>query len=439
MSIKVTYENLQIDNDYIDAKVTESLVRDISWGTYTEDLKSIAKKHPNYIEKVKLYEPKIEPRFNAVTEGKFALTFKDEMFDLDSEGIDHFIATIAGDVLAYRGIKKIQVKDFEFDEQIYSNFFSGPKYGIAELYNNFFKKTLKGVERPILAFSVKPRLGLNENEYGLIYEMAAKGGVDLIEDDERLIDPIYCRFESRAKVMASIQSKYNSKFSINITGPIDKMKNRIDFVAALGLNFVKVDVLVTGFDSLREVSRYIQEKTYDIAITCYPDISNSYRNLSKEFIIKMARLCGADIIYTSTPNWSRVGTDFDETEYYKNLQNIERKLESHKILLEPIGSSSIKTSLPTISNGCNISHAELIQSVYKKIFNISDKYAFFVGGGISDYPKGDIERAIKEWIACMEYTAKKDLNDYKNYNYSDREALEDNNIRLFNLEKELKI
>ena len=437
LAVEITYKNYKVKNDDNHQETIESFARDISWGTFVDDLKAI-EFISDIQKKVKVYEPTIEPKFTAVEKKEFKLVFRDDVFNFESEGIDHFIGTVAGDVLLYRNIETIEVADFNFTTDKFKNFFKGPNVGIEKLYTEFLKKTLKGVKRPIIAYSVKPRMGMTVEDYKKIYKEAAKGGIDIIEDDERLIDPIYCPFNERINAMAEVQSKYGTKFSANITGPIFQMIKRLIYAHKKGIEFVKIDVMVTGFDALKIIANFIRVRlNSEVAITCYPDANGMYRKLSREFILKMARLCGADIIYTSTPQWARMDDEFNDSKFKENIHDIERKLKYHTLLSMPIANfPNLKSTLPSISNGCNISQAELIQFIYRKEFNEHYMYAYFVGGGISGFPVG-LQKNVKEWISCLEYTANKDLKKNDNYNYKYRKLMEENGIELHNIGKEL--
>jgi ribulose 1,5-bisphosphate carboxylase large subunit-like protein len=447
MSVIITYDNFTLKDQEdirkrmpnfagdVPIEVLRGFARDVSWGTYTDELIAIDNTIAGW-EKVKDFQPRIDPEYLAADKKQFTLTFRDEVFNFSSEGVDHFIATIAGDVLTYSYFKSIQVADFTFDSDSHRSFFAGPNIGVDKLYNEFLKGTIGSDTRPILAFSIKPRMGLDINMYEKICMEVSKGEIDLIEDDERLIDPAYCPFKERVNVMARLQSKCKSRFSANITGPIDKMIERINYAHSKGIKFVKIDVLVTGFDSLRKISEYIRtELNSEVAITCYPDAIGMYRNLSRKFILKLARLCGADIIYTGTPQWSRMDDEFSKGQYEINVKDLQNKLDNHLLLLNNIQGFDIKDSLPTISNGCDISNAELIQFIYRKAFN-HYKFAFFVGGGISGFPT-TLEKTTREWMSCIKYTASRSLKEYNNYNYKYLTEMHEAGINIFEIKKEM--
>lgn len=447
MPITVEYDNYELkdltelkerykqsDQLEIEALTLKSFVRDISWGTGEEKL--IAVENLITPKEIDSLEPVIMGMYSAQQDKKFSVQFKDDIFNLNTEGIDHLIGTIAGDVLLYSNFKSISVKDIDFSDSSQKTFFSGPNIGVDSLRKSFFNDTLKGSNRPIVAFSVKPRMGQTIDVYKKIYEEACKGKIDLIEDDERLIDPVYCRFEDRVDVMAELQEKYGTKFSVNITGALPNMLVRLKYAFNKGIRFVKVDPLVTGFDSLRYVSKMIKScYKNNIAITCYPDANGMYRCLSRELILKLTRLCGGDIIYTATPQWARMDDAYTTQKYMRNIGDIEKKYKLHKILLEDINGLGLKSSLPTISNGCDICSAEMIQFIYRNNYS-HENFGFYVGGGIANFP-AKLDEAVKEWMGCCKYTSSKKRKDYTNYNYKYRNQMEQAGINLFQIDKEM--
>ncbi|GAG78011.1 unnamed protein product, partial [marine sediment metagenome] len=204
--------------------------------------------------------------------------------------------------------------------------------------------TLNGINRPILAYTVKPRMGLTITDFGKLYTEAAKAKIDIVEDDERLIDPSYCRFENRVETLMELQESYDSIYSANITGSLENARKRLDFAAEKGIQMVKLDVLVSGFETLRQIALHIRDN-YDskIAITVYPDAYHAYRKLSRKFILKMARLCGADIIYAGSPNWARY-----EQEDIKMMDSLAPVFSMHQTLSKDFERAKfIKKSLPT--------------------------------------------------------------------------------------------
>ncbi len=415
MSIRVFYDEFEAKNTGSEQEIKSRFKKDISWGTFKDDLYAVRKLcGDEAANRWYEFEPTIENIPNGRhSDKRFMLEFRNESFNFKSEGIDHFIGTIAGDVLRYNTISEnLTVDDFEITSPEILELFPGPNVGIEGIYNELLARTLKGINRPILAYSVKPRMGLTAVDYAKIFEEASKAKIDIVEDDERLIDPVYCPFEERVDRISALQKRYSTLYSVNITGPQNEAIKRLNYAAKKGIKIVKLDVLVTGFDTLRAVALEIKEK-YErkIAVTVYPDIIGSYRNLSRKFVLKMARFCGADIIYAGSPNWSRFGH-----EGYQIKEALEPIYYIHNVLSAEVPNAKhIKATLPTITNDYHASRAELVTALFRKFYN-HYKYAFFVGGGISCFPS-NLKDAIKEWISCLEQASNCSIANYKGYSF----------------------
>jgi len=413
MSIRIIYSNFKANAD--SGAIKELMARDASWGTHVEILEA-AKSTCGQESHIRWQ--KTQPQITNLKAGRpeddyFSLTFADSNFDLNTESIDHFVATVAGDIVLNPMIKNLEVRDFEFTDATPYESFPGPNVGVDGLYTDFLP-TLNRISRPILAFTLKPRFGMTIHEISQLYQAAASAGIDIIEDDERLVDPPNCRFIDRVKILSKIQKDYQTVYSVNITSDSQSALEKLDYCAEHGIKMVKIDVLVCGFETLRKVANRIKDKySSKIAITVYPDAYGAYRRLSREFILRLSRLCGADIIYAGSPNWARY-----ESERGKFSDTIEPIYQRHRLLADRIEmAEQIKPTLGTITNDQHPSRAEMITVYFRKHKDGHHKYAFFVGGGISGFP-ADIATASKEWMSCLTYASQQDLDDYNSYDLS---------------------
>lgn len=117
--------------------------------------------------------------------GMVKIAFPVKNFDPKYGGIPFLLNTVAGDIL---GTLDTSVRLLELDlPQEFTSFFPGPNLGIEGL------RRRTGVEkRPLLAFSAKPRLGLDNETFATLCREAFEGdrtgvGVDICEDDTRLL------------------------------------------------------------------------------------------------------------------------------------------------------------------------------------------------------------------------------------------------------------
>jgi ribulose 1,5-bisphosphate carboxylase large subunit-like protein len=412
--IEIIYSNFKLKEGCDAGEVKKLMARDASWGTFNENLYAAEQCCGNEAkERWMKAEPVIsnleEQRF---TDKLFSLTFSADNFNLETEGINHFISTIAGDILRNSLIDRIDVDDFNFKGSLY-DYFPGPNVGVDGLYKDIFKSKLSGKERPLIAFTIKPRMGLNIEDFRSLFIKAAEGGIDIIEDDERLIDSTFCPFKKRVDEVCKIQDKYEAIYSVNITGTLDDAIKRLDYAASKGIKMVKFDVLASDFETLRRITLHIrQEYSSKIAITVYPDAYGNYRRLSRKFILKMSRLCGADIIYAGSPTLARY-----EQEAGPLRDALEPIYNMHTLLSKNLNNEpKIKSSLPTITNDQYPSIAEIITVSFRKYYKNHFKYAFFVGGGISGF-LGSLEKACDVWMKCIDEASSCSVDKYDDSNF----------------------
>jgi ribulose 1,5-bisphosphate carboxylase large subunit-like protein len=439
MSIKVTYkigvkEGFKLDD------VVGAIVKDISWGSFSEEFHSAKKSieaanagGSNGDTNWRSFQPN-----TTFTEsnGIFQLALKDHQFNLQSEGLDHFIGTIAGDIARQRGISSFEILDVDFSQTNEGNrgYFKGPKTSIKEM-RDFFNLTLASINRPLIAFSIKPRIGLNKDAYATIAKEAALGELDIIEDDERLVDPSYLSFKDRVKILGGLQATSKGKFSVNMTGnqfPMDGnigLEEKFDLAYEAGIRIFKLDVLVSGFNTLAYLRRLANTKKEKILITSFPDIMGSYRSLSRNVVLKFARLCGADIMYARSAN---LDSRMDGTQE-KDIKSIFREvMTAQDILLSQEDEwKNYGQTLPTMTHDFHPMVMEVMIYFMRCLYQNHNDYAFFVGGGISSVPNKsilDVSRHIKNVI---EHAAKQDLkkidfdikrcNELKLFNYKEFE------------------
>ena len=314
--------------------------------------------------------------------GTARLRFPVDNFDFSFGGIPHLLGTIAGDILGYPEIATAKVERLELPSNVLSHF-RGPGCGIHGV-----RKLLGGTDgRPLIAFTVKPRLGLRPEDYAAWCVEAAKGGADIVEDDERLVSPEYCRIDKRVEAVLSAFTKNKIRktvYSVNITGNHWKTLEKAEQLRNKGIKMFKLDVLPAGFSTLQALSN--QLKGQNVPITVYPGMGFLFNAISSSILRYLTRLSGGDIVYAGTPslggelgrhdvNWGGVHESVEKTKIVWNV--LRGKLER------------IRPSMPTVSTNVHPGNIGLIYYIVKnEEFLEPNDFAFFVGGGIAFHPKG---------------------------------------------------
>jgi 2,3-diketo-5-methylthiopentyl-1-phosphate enolase len=303
--------------------------------------------------------------------GLIKLAVPSSNIDVEYGGVPFLLNTVAGDVLGLSRGRSVRLVDLELPDSFVRQM-PGPNVGVEGL-----RKAVDVDDRPLLAFSVKPRIGLSDDAFARITEEALLGGVDIVEDDTRLLKTSNSSPAGRAsavrKVMESSELDKTKLYSVNVTGRADKMNEVARTVIEAGATALKIDVLAVGFSALQSITEYIRaEHNGSIPILVYPAMYSVYdRVIDRAITLALSRLCGADVIYAGTP---RIGS-IDVTESDVKL------LQHHRTLL---GSPpKTKRTLPSVAAGLHPGMVEFVKAVIRH-----NDFAYFIGGGIAGYPLG---------------------------------------------------
>ncbi len=133
--------------------------------------------------------------------------------------------------------------------------FGGPKFGAAGLRQHL------GIEkRPILLNMIKPCTGYSPEEGAALFAEAARGGVDVIKDDELLgnasFNPLFKRVEAyrRAADRVYEETGHRAVYCANITDRPDKILENARRAQELGAGMVMLNTLATGLGMLQALA-----------------------------------------------------------------------------------------------------------------------------------------------------------------------------------------
>lgn len=140
------------------------------------------------------------------------------------------MSTIAGNLFELAQVSGLRLLDLQLPDA-FANAYPGPAFGIAGT------RRLSGKSSgAFIGTIIKPSVGLNASETAEQVQMLVEGGIDFIKDDELQADGSYCPFEERVeKVMhvvnrAADKSGKKAMVAFNITGDLDQMRRRHDYV-----------------------------------------------------------------------------------------------------------------------------------------------------------------------------------------------------------------
>ena len=140
------------------------------------------------------------------------------------------MATVAGNLFELRQVTGLRLLDLQLPPA-FAQAYPGPAFGMAGT------RQLSGVTQgPLIGTIIKPSVGLNPQETAEQVQMLVAGGIDFIKDDELQADGPHCPFEERVSAVMKVVNQAadttgrRAMVAFNITGELDQMKRRHDWV-----------------------------------------------------------------------------------------------------------------------------------------------------------------------------------------------------------------
>jgi len=205
--------------------------------------------------------------------------------------IGSLLNLVFGNASIWPGARLVDVK---FPDSFLSGF-TGPNYGVEGLRN------LLGVHgRPLLATALKP-MGSTDKELAETAAAFARGGGDIVKDDQNIVDMSNSVFRSRVGRIAEAVSQTKCLYFPHLSGPQEELEDRLRFVLGLGLKGVLICPAIVGLDTMRYLAA--RRKAVFMAHPSYSGSLYAERSHGIEHSLYLAtfmRLAGADI--TVFPN-----------------------------------------------------------------------------------------------------------------------------------------
>ena len=328
------------------------------------------------VEKLKMLEPVSEPSLlgsnPSIDQKKWWRANLTLSWPLDNLGpsLPNLITTIAGNLFELQSLSGIRLKDLRLPSAFSTNY-AGPKFGCEGT-----RKLMGIYERPLIGTIIKPSVGLSAKETGKLVSQLCAGGIDFIKDDELQANGPSCPFEDRViEVMRAVNNaadKMGHKVMVafNLTGEIDEMRRRHDFVHKQGGTCVMVNLMAVGMAGMIALGHHTNLPIHAHragwgALTREPLLGWSYPAWSK-----LWRLAGADHMHVS-------GLDNKFTEPNESV------IESARSLNDPLFSHAPMSALPVFSSGQTVRQAAATLEAVG-----SSDLLVAAGGGIVAHPSG---------------------------------------------------
>ena len=142
---------------------------------------------------------------------------------------------------------------------------------------------------------VKPPLGLAPREFAETAAALARGGADLIKDDELLGDQEWCPLEERVRAVAAAIPE-SVRYAANVTGPVDGLLRRAERAVEVGASTLMVNAFAQGLDALRALPEA------DLGVPLFAHrVGAAFwirgpLGVAGTVVVELTRLCGADYV-----------------------------------------------------------------------------------------------------------------------------------------------
>ena len=315
--------------------------------------------------------------------GQIDIAYPLENFDPIIGGIPAFLNAVAGTVFALGFLQNVKILDVMFPRKFLEKF-SGPKFGTEGI-----KNILKQTKRPLLSTAIKPNVGLDSKAFAEVCYEVAKGGVDIILDDELLVNPECCTLEKRVREVTRLLEKAEAEtgepkiYGANITTWADRVVPLAKKAVSLGAKMVALNVITAGYCAARALS---EDASVSVPIRAYRHMHaaftrSPYHGIDMRVICKLSRIVGVDAIDTGA--FGRLADDAVEVQDYNRVLN-------HKWL-------HFKAVFPVISGGVHPGSVE----TNLRLFGLDT--IIHASGAIYGHPQGPRSgaRAMRQAIEAV--------------------------------------
>lgn len=199
---------------------------------------------------------------------------------------------------------RVKLLDVRFPEKYVAGF-QGPRFGIAGV-----RKLLGVKDRPLLNNMIKPCTGYPPEVGVELFRAAARGGCDIIKDDELIANASFNEVQARVKLYMQAERQVyeetgeHTLYTVNVTDEVPRVFENARRAVELGCNALMVNYLATGFPVLRALA---EDPALGVPVLAHMDVagalySSEWHGLSSHLVLgKLPRLAGADVVVIPAP------------------------------------------------------------------------------------------------------------------------------------------
>ena len=170
----------------------------------------------------------------------------------------------------------------------------GPRLGVDGV-----RSRLGAPDRPLVGGIVKPSLGLAPAEVAATAGALARGGCDLVKDDELLADPDWCPLAERVPAVAAALAGVDRPclYAVNVSGPVDTLLARASAAVEAGAGAVMINVFATGIDAVRVLAAGgLGVPVFAHRVGAGPLVRNLEVGVAGSVLCELTRIAGADLV-----------------------------------------------------------------------------------------------------------------------------------------------
>lgn len=263
---------------------------------------------------------------------------------------------------------------------------AGPRFGIRGI------RALVGVyDRPLILNVIKPNLGFSAETGASMFAESARGGSDIIKDDELLGNLSFLTVSQRVKAYQEAglrvyeETGHRALYCVNITDRPDRVLESAQRATELGADMVMVNAVSTGLGMLQALA---DMPGFNLPILAHYAGASSLTEsptsgiASPLLLGKLMRLCGADASSFNSPYSA-----------YPLLH--DKYVQTAEWLRSPL--YDIQPSFPVPGGGIHPATAEVV------INDLGYDVLLAVGGAIQGHPQGATAgaRAMRQAIDAV--------------------------------------
>ncbi len=280
---------------------------------------------------------------------------------------------------------KIKLLDLRFPQEYVANF-PGPQFGIEGV-----RDALGIPKRPLVNNMIKPCTGFTAEVGAQYFYEAARGGVDIVKDDELIANASFNTLEERITAYMEAADRANEEkgektlYTVNITDDVSRILENADLVQELGANAMMINYVTVGFSATQML---IEDPSVKVPVLGHMDFGGAMymgesTGVASHIIIgKFARMIGMDI--------ALIPASMGKAPFLE-----ERYLQAAHALTFPM--YDLKPAFPMAGGGVTVAMVPDILETLGRDAVIG------VGGGIHAHPMGPAAgaRAFRQAIDAI--------------------------------------